>query len=99
MDPPARSAPVVWPRYARRGRHKVGPYIRGSVALPLMMPVTSAAVPPLVSGGVRVLFVRDRARPGGASRLASLYQHEPMRVLFPDPLDDPMPAAVLINTA
>jgi urease accessory protein len=52
-----------------------------------------------VSGGVRVLFVRDRARPGGKSRLASLYQHEPMRVLFPDPLDDPMPAAVLINTA
>ena len=52
-----------------------------------------------VSGAVRVLFVRDRARPGGKSRLASLYQHEPMRVLFPDPLDDPMPAAVLINTA
>ncbi len=53
-----------------------------------------------VSGGVRVLFARDRASPaGGVSRLVSVYQHEPMRVLFPDPLDDPMPAAVLINTA
>lgn len=33
------------------------------------------------------------------TRLASVYQHEPMRVLFPNPLHDPMPAAVLINTS
>lgn len=35
----------------------------------------------------------------GATRLVSVYQHDPMRVLFPDPLHDPMPAAVLINTS
>src|SRR5262245_30140138 len=63
-----------------------------------MAAIAGAAPRPLVSGGVRLLFARDRSR-AGRSRLASVYQHEPMRVLFPDPLDDPMPAAVLINTA
>jgi urease accessory protein len=46
-------------------------------------------------GTARVRFVHQR----GFSRLAELYQHEPLRVLFPDPGGDPHPLAVLVNTA
>jgi urease accessory protein len=47
-----------------------------------------------VAGAAEVTFVRK----GGATRLAHLYQHDPLRVLFPAP-EDSAPVAVLVTTS
>jgi urease accessory protein len=46
-------------------------------------------------GGARLRFTAS----AGESRLAELWQHDPMRVLLPAPLDDALPHGVLINTS
>ncbi|MSP80774.1 MAG: urease accessory protein UreD [Rhodospirillales bacterium] len=51
--------------------------------------------PAAVSGTAEVTFVRK----GGATRLAHLYQHDPLRVLFPAPEDPAVPIAVLVTTS
>ena len=48
-----------------------------------------------VDGGARIGFrVAD-----GETRLGELWQHDPMRVLLPRPVDDLLPHAVLLNTS
>lgn len=48
-----------------------------------------------MTGAAEVTFVRK----GGATRLLHLYQHEPLRVLFPAPEDPAVPVAVLVTTS
>ncbi|MBM3566338.1 MAG: urease accessory protein UreD [Alphaproteobacteria bacterium] len=55
----------------------------------------SDARPQPVSGAAEVVF----ARKDGATRLAHLYQHDPLRVLFPRPEDAAQPVAVLATTS
>lgn len=50
---------------------------------------------PSVAGRAGVSFVRDAA---GVVRLADLEQRDPLKILFPDPLDEVQPVAVLVNT-
>ena len=50
---------------------------------------------PAVSGRSLVAFARDAA---GIVRLADLEQRDPLKILFPDPLDEKQPVAVLANT-
>jgi urease accessory protein len=62
------------------------------------MPDTTARAPAarlLVHGAAEVSF----ARRAGASRLARLYQHDPLKVLFPTPPADEPPWAVLVTTS
>lgn len=48
-----------------------------------------------VDGGARIGFrVAD-----GETRLGALWQHDPLRVLLPRPVDDLLPHAVLLNTS
>jgi len=46
-------------------------------------------------GAARVSFVRD----GGKTRLAGLYQRDPLRVLFPDVPEGAAPTAALVTTS
>ncbi len=55
----------------------------------------SECVPAAVAGAAEVGFTRR----GGATRLAHLYQRDPLRVLFPAPEDPAVPVAVLVNTS
>ena len=57
--------------------------------------------PGMTPGGVRVEGAAEIgfARRDGATRLAHLYQRDPLRVLFPDPVADDVPAAVLVTTS
>ncbi|MCA3267548.1 MAG: urease accessory protein UreD [Azospirillum sp.] len=48
-----------------------------------------------VAGAARVAFVR---RADGVSALADLEQRDPLKILFPDPLEEKQPVAVLVNT-
>lgn len=48
-----------------------------------------------VSGVARLRF----ARRGDDTALADLYQHDPLRILTPDRVDDTIPLAVLLNTS
>jgi urease accessory protein len=48
-----------------------------------------------VSGTARLRFQRR----GAETALADLYQHDPLRILMPRPVDDTIPIAVLVNTA
>jgi urease accessory protein len=50
---------------------------------------------PAVSGHSLVAFKCDDA---GIVRLADLDQRDPLKILFPDPLDEQQPVAVLANT-
>jgi urease accessory protein len=50
---------------------------------------------PAVSGRSLAAFARDA---GGTVRLADLDQRDPLKILFPDPLDEPQPVGVLVNT-
>lgn len=56
---------------------------------------THGLVRPAVSGRCAATFRRDRH---GVVRLADLDQRDPLKILFPDPLDEPQPVAVLVNT-
>jgi urease accessory protein len=49
--------------------------------------------------GVRGVAEVGFARRDGATRLARLYQRNPLRVLFPEPAGDDVPVAVLVTTA
>jgi urease accessory protein len=55
----------------------------------------SERAPAAVVGAAEVGFVRK----GGATRLAHLYQREPLRVLFPTPENPAVPVAVLVTTS
>ncbi|MEK7244854.1 MAG: urease accessory protein UreD, partial [Pseudomonadota bacterium] len=55
----------------------------------------SERAPAAVTGAAEVTFVRK----GGATRLLHLYQHDPLRVLFPTPEDPAIPVAVLVTTS
>jgi urease accessory protein len=50
---------------------------------------------PSVAGRAGVAFARGA---DGVVRLADLEQRDPLKILFPDPLDEPQPVAVLVNT-
>ena len=49
----------------------------------------------LSHGHARIVFRHD----GGLTRLADLYQHDPLRVLFPTPPPGEPPTAVLVTTS
>ncbi|MBM3522447.1 MAG: urease accessory protein UreD [Alphaproteobacteria bacterium] len=63
------------------------------------MPGEAVAVPARgrvrVDGGARIAFVAA----DGETRLRELWQHDPMRVLLPRPVDDTLPHVVLLNTS
>ena len=48
-----------------------------------------------VDGRAEIRF----AQKGGQTRLARLYQHEPLRVLFPAPASGDIPQAALVTTS
>ncbi|MCM0021095.1 MAG: urease accessory protein UreD [Tagaea sp.] len=50
---------------------------------------------PAVAGKARVAFARGA---DGVVRLSDLEQRDPLKILFPDPLDESQPVAVLVNT-
>lgn len=50
---------------------------------------------PSVAGRARVSFACDADK---IVRLVDLEQRDPLKILFPDPLDEPQPVAVLVNT-
>jgi urease accessory protein len=50
---------------------------------------------PSVAGRATLGIARDA---DGVSRLADLEQRDPLKILFPDPLDEVQPIAVLVNT-
>lgn len=50
---------------------------------------------PSVAGRARVAFAKAD---DGVVRLTDLEQRDPLKILFPDPLDEPQPVAVLVNT-
>jgi len=56
---------------------------------------TRGLVRPAVSGRSGAAFARDRF---GVVRLADLEQRDPLKILFPDPLGEHQPVAVLVNT-
>ncbi len=56
---------------------------------------TPIAAPFPVHGAARVSVVAH----GATSRLSDLYQRTPLRVVLPDAPDDPIPLAILLNTA
>ncbi|MBI3507233.1 MAG: urease accessory protein UreD [Proteobacteria bacterium] len=56
---------------------------------------TRGLVRPAVSGRSGAAFARDR---DGVSRLKDLEQRDPLKILFPDPLAERQPVAVLVNT-
>jgi urease accessory protein len=56
---------------------------------------TRGLVRPAVSGRSGAAFARDR---DGVSRLKDLEQRDPLKILFPDPLAEQQPVAVLVNT-
>jgi urease accessory protein len=56
---------------------------------------TRGLVRPAVSGRAGAAFARDRE---GIVRLSDLEQRDPLKILFPDPLGEPQPVAVLVNT-
>ncbi len=56
---------------------------------------TRGLVRPAVSGRSGAAFARDRH---GVVRLSDLEQRDPLKILFPDPLGEPQPVAVLVNT-
>jgi urease accessory protein len=51
------------------------------------------------TGGVRGVAEVGFAARDGATRLAHLYQSDPLRVLFPEPPADDVPVAVLVTTS
>lgn len=55
------------------------------------MTVSTAAAP---TGGVEIGFADD----GERTRLAHLWQAAPLRVLFPEEPDEPLPTAAIVNT-
>jgi len=57
--------------------------------------VPPIAAPFPVHGAARVAVVAS----GATSRLSTLYQRAPLRILLPDAPDEPIPLAVLLNTA
>jgi urease accessory protein len=56
---------------------------------------TRGLVRPAVSGRSGAAFARDR---DGVTRLKDLEQRDPLKILFPDPLAERQPVAVLVNT-
>jgi urease accessory protein len=50
---------------------------------------------PSVAGRARVAFAKAA---DGVVRLTDLEQRDPLKILFPDPLDEKQPVAVLVNT-
>lgn len=56
---------------------------------------TRGLVRPAVSGRSSAAFARDRH---GVVRLTDLEQRDPLKILFPDPLGELQPVAVLVNT-
>jgi hypothetical protein len=50
---------------------------------------------PAVAGRARVAFARGG---DGVVRLTDLEQRDPLKILFPDPLDEPQSVAVLVDT-
>ena len=63
--------------------------------MPFEAALSPAPARPLTSGRAEIGFRRR----DGRTRLAHLFQHEPLRVLFPDPPPDDVPAAVLVTTS
>jgi urease accessory protein len=63
--------------------------------MPFEAALPEAAARPVTSGRAEIGFRRRE----GATRLTHLFQHEPLRVLFPAPLPDDVPGAVLVTTS
>jgi urease accessory protein len=58
--------------------------------------IVRGLVRPAVTGRARVAFVHDAT--DDVVRLSDLEQRDPLKILFPDPLAEKQPVAVLVNT-
>lgn len=58
--------------------------------------IVRGLVRPAVTGRARVAYVYDAK--DGVVRLSDLEQRDPLKILFPDPLAEKQPVAVLVNT-